>query len=100
MKIWKKVMVFALGGSAYFCLELLWRGRSHSGMFALGGLCFCLIGRLEKLLASLAPAARMGVGALTVTALELGTGLLVNRDYTVWDYRRLPYNFMGQICLC
>ena len=31
--------------------------------------------------------------------LELGCGLLVNRDYGVWDYRHLPLNFQGQICL-
>jgi uncharacterized membrane protein len=34
-----------------------------------------------------------------VTALELGCGLLVNREYTVWDYRNLPMNYHGQICL-
>jgi uncharacterized membrane protein len=25
--------------------------------------------------------------------------MIVNRSYTVWDYRALPFNFMGQICL-
>ena len=29
---------------------------------------------------------------------ELGTGLLFNRDYSVWDYRAVPGNFCGQIC--
>ena len=31
--------------------------------------------------------------------LELGCGLLVNRSYRVWDYRHMPMNFLGQICL-
>ena len=38
-------------------------------------------------------------GAGLITAVELGTGLLVNRDHHVWDYRDLPGNFQGQICL-
>jgi len=37
--------------------------------------------------------------ALLITLLELGCGLLVNRTYRVWDYRHLPMNFLGQICL-
>jgi hypothetical protein len=32
-------------------------------------------------------------------AEELAAGLLANRDYGVWDYRRLPFNYHGQICL-
>ena len=31
-------------------------------------------------------------------AVELLTGLVVNRDYRVWDYRDQPGNLMGQIC--
>ena len=31
--------------------------------------------------------------------MELLTGLAVNQNYTVWDYRAMPLNFMGQICL-
>ena len=34
-----------------------------------------------------------------VTVVELIAGLLANRDYSVWDYRALPMNFLGQICL-
>ena len=34
-----------------------------------------------------------------ITGVELLTGLLVNRDYHVWDYRTLPGNFKGQVCL-
>ena len=34
-----------------------------------------------------------------ITAVELAAGLLVNRGYHVWDYRQMPLNFLGQICL-
>ena len=36
---------------------------------------------------------------MAITAVELLTGLLANRSYTVWDYRGMPMNFHGQICL-
>ena len=42
---------------------------------------------------------RMLTSAGFITALELGCGLLVNRDYNVWDYRHMPLNYHGQICL-
>ena len=97
MKIARNTVLFALGGSAYVGLELLWRGRSHISMFGAGGLCFLLLGKLRetKLPSLLKPVA----GAAVITGVELGTGLLVNRDYHVWDYRPLPGNFRGQICL-
>jgi len=99
VKIWKNAVLFYLGGGGYVCLELLWRGRSHGSMFLLGGTCFSLIGLMERKLDRLPPSARMLAGAGMVTALELATGLAVNRDFSVWDYRQLPLNYRGQICL-
>ena len=89
---------FLVGGSAYVGLELLWRGRSHGSMFAAGGVCFLLLGELGKRRIASLPVKAV-VGAAAVTAVELVTGLLVNRDYRVWDYRHMPANFKGQICL-
>ena len=97
MRFWKQCVLFYLGGSAYLILEFLWRGFSHGSMFLLGGLCFLLIGRLR--LPKVPLAGRLIVSAAIITGLELLTGLLVNRQYTVWDYRGLPYNYLGQICL-
>ena len=97
MKITKVLGLFALGGSAYVGLELLWRGRSHPSMFAAGGTCFLLLGKLRE--TRLPDPVRPVAGAGLITAVELLTGLLVNRDYHVWDYRTLPGNFKGQICL-
>ena len=95
--IWKKSLLFAAGGAGYVGLELLWRGRSHSSMFLAGGCCFLLLGMLDR--AKRLPLLLRGAaGAGIVTAVELVAGLLVNRDYTVWDYRQMPLNFLGQIC--
>lgn len=98
MKFWKQAVLFYLGGCAYMGLELLWRGRSHGSMFIAGGICFLLIGQLNRLLRHIPLALRAVAGAGIVTAVELCIGLLVNRNYEVWDYRGQAGNFLGQIC--
>lgn len=96
MNIGKNAAFFALGGSAYVGLELLWRGRSHISMFGAGGVCFLLLGPLGK--HSLALPIRAAAGAGVIGTVELLTGLLVNRDYRVWDYRDRWGNYRGQVC--
>ena len=96
MKYTKELAFFSLGGSAYVGLELLWRGRSHVSMYGAGGICFLLLGKLRE--RSLPLPLRAMAGAGIITAVELGTGLLVNRDHRVWDYRQRRGNFRGQIC--
>ena len=96
MKITRKLGLFTAGGGVYVGLELLWRGRSHSSMFAAGGICFLILGKLRQWRAPYI--LRLLAGAGAITAVELGTGLLVNRKYRVWDYRGVPGNYRGQIC--
>ena len=99
MRFLKKLILFAFGGGAYVVLELLWRGRSHRSMFLAGGLCFLLLGGLSKARPRLPWPLRGFVGAGIITAVELLTGLVFNRSYSVWDYRELPLHYHGQICL-
>jgi len=33
------------------------------------------------------------------TAIDYGTGMVANQNYELWDYRDMPFNFQGQICL-
>ena len=98
MKLWKNSVLFYLGGCAYLVLELLWRGYSHGSMFLAGGTCFLLIGMLNRAQPRLPLLLRLPVAAMIVTMVELAAGLLVNRQYTVWDYRGMWGNFCGQIC--
>ena len=99
MRFWKFSFLFYLGGMCYSALELLWRGFTHWSMFLLGGICFVVVGNLKKLLPRLPLPILLTEAALLITALELLCGLLVNRNFRVWDYRHLPLNFRGQICL-
>ena len=98
MKIWKNCLLFYTGGATYLSLELLYRGRSHGSMFLAGGVCFLLIGHLNRVEPRLPLPLRALVGAGIVTMVELGAGMAVNRNYQIWDYRDQPGNFMGQIC--
>lgn len=96
MEFAKNIALFSFGGGAYVGLEFLWRGRSHISMFGAGGLSFLLLGRVGK--RALPLPVRAAVGAGVITGVELATGLLVNRNYRVWDYRERWGNFRGQIC--
>ena len=96
MVFWRKAVLFYIGGCAYVALELIWRGRSHGSMFLAGGLCLVLIGQLKRL--PLPFLLKAVLGAAVITAVELIVGLIVNRDYAVWDYRSQPGNILGQIC--
>ena len=99
MNFWRKTILFYVAGCIYVCIELLWRGRSHGSMFVAGGLCFLLIGHLGEVEPKLPLILRAPVGAAIITMVELGAGLIFNRDYAVWDYRNVPGNYLGQICL-
>ncbi len=98
----KYFILFGMGGIAYILIEMLWRGYSHWSMFALGGLCFLLIGSINERSRGRIP--RLGLmflGCVAVTALEFITGYILNikLGMHVWNYYGMPYNFMGQICL-
>ena len=97
MAMGKKLALFCAGGLGYVVLELIWRGRSHGSMFLAGGSSFLLLGRLGQATDRSALRTLGGVGI--ITGVELAAGLLFNRDHRVWDYRQMPYNIKGQICL-
>ena len=99
MKFLRGCILFYIGGTAYMILEFLWRGRSHGSMFLLGGLCFLLVGGGAFRFQKIPTPARPVLGAGIITGLELVTGLLVNRDHSVWDYRNQLFHYRGQICL-
>ena len=90
---------FALGGLAYCGIEVAFRGYTHRSMLAVGGLCFVLLCLLARSHVGLFAGAL--IGALTITAVELAAGAIVNLwlGLDVWDYSNLPFNLLGQVCL-
>ena len=39
------------------------------------------------------------VNAAVCTGIDFTTGMVANQDFSLWDYRAMPFNFMGQVCL-
>ena len=39
------------------------------------------------------------VTAAVCTTIDFTCGMICNQNYEVWDYRAIPFNFMGQVCL-
>lgn len=101
-KCLKMMVLFLIGGTIYYGIEILWRGYSHPSMFILGGVCFILIGLINEYLPwELGLLWQSLLGACIITAAEFTTGLVVNvwLGLGVWDYSNMPCNVMGQICL-
>lgn len=98
----KPLVLFIIGGSVYFIMEVIFRGYSHWTMFILGGLCFFYLGLINELIPWEMPLQMQGlIGAGIVTALELVAGCILNLwlGWSIWDYSDMPFNVLGQICL-
>lgn len=39
------------------------------------------------------------LNAAVCTSIDFLTGMVANQHYELWDYRDMPFNFMGQVCL-
>lgn len=39
------------------------------------------------------------ITAAVCTTVDFTCGMICNQNYEVWDYRAIPFNFMGQVCL-
>ena len=88
---------FLIGAVGYPLLELLFRRRTHPSMALAGGLSAAAFHRISRTGACLAVKALAG-GAV-VTVIEGLCGLVFNRRHRIWDYRRMPLSWRGQVCL-
>ena len=90
---------FLIGAVGYCLLEILWRGYTHPSMGIAGGLSLigiCYINKLNK-----SRIFRAFLASLLITAIEFVFGFVLNilLRLQIWDYRALPFDFMGQICI-
>lgn len=101
-KFMKYMFLFIVGGFCYGLVENICRGYSHISMFIAGGISFILIGLLNQGFSwDMSVISQMVISSLIITIIELVSGIIVNifLKLNVWDYTKLPYNFLGQICL-
>ena len=56
---------------------------------------------LERFGGRVAPALALSflINQVACTSIDYLTGMVANRNYELWDYRDMPFNFQGQICL-
>lgn len=100
MRKLKPFILIAAGGSVYLLIELLWRGRSAWQMFIVGGIAFYLVGLINEIMHWETPLLKQAlIAAIIITTVELLAGLIINRDFAIWDYRGQPLNLYGQICM-
>lgn len=92
-----RLTVFLLGAAGYPVLELLFRGRTHYSMALAGGMSALALRRIRRMPVSLGGKAVLG--ACAITGVEAVCGFLWNKKHCIWDYRAMPMNWRGQICL-
>lgn len=98
----KTLFLGCVGGLIYTGIEILWRGHTHWTMVILGGVCFLICGAVNEYLPWDMPLwLQCLICAAAITVVELVAGLVLNiwLGLAIWDYSRMPANFMGQICL-
>ena len=101
-KISMYTFIWAIGGIAYYAIEILYRGYSHWSMFVVGGtvLTFCTYQGVEM---DWTEPIWIQILRATVfaTSLEFITGIIVNKymALSVWDYSDQPLQLWGQICI-
>lgn len=98
----KYLFLLCVGGSIYYLVEVFYRGYSHYTMFAVGGICFVLIGLLNEGMSwDLCIEKQVGLGLASVLIVEFVSGCILNLwlGLGIWDYSDLPFNLLGQICL-
>ena len=66
--------------------------RHHARFVAMGQLS-------EGFALGLSVALTFLLNQVACTSVDYTTGLVANQNYELWDYRDMPYNFQGQICL-
>lgn len=95
------LVLWTLGGTIYYTIELVFRGFSHWSMFVLGGFCLLFFAQQGMWGGWQDPLWRQVLRCtLFVASGEFITGIIVNKwlHWNVWDYSDQPLQLFGQIC--
>ena len=98
----KYIYLFVLGFTVYPIIEILFRGRTHYSMAAAGGICVCLIDKIcNGYLRRQNIFKKCICAGFIITAVEFVFGVIFNiiLKMNVWNYSKMPFNVLGQICL-
>lgn len=94
-------LIFGLGAYGYGLIEILWRGHTHPTMTLAGGICFVAFTKIDQHFKFISPLKKAILGGAFITLTELIFGIVFNifMHKNIWDYSKMPLNFLGQICL-
>lgn len=99
-EILKLLVITIIMGISYMLIEILYKGNTFYEMVIIGGVAGMLVGLINKAIKWETPLYIQGtIGMIIATVCEYCGGLIFNSDYSKWDYRSLPFNIDGQICL-
>lgn len=92
-RLLKMISIGTFGGLLYVLLEYLWRGYSHPTMFLLA---FFVSQILMILNDTILPKdtyyeVQVLMGTFYCCVFEHVFGVIFNSNYTIWDYRSLPF---------
>ena len=92
--------MFSVGALGYGLLEIVWRGHTHWSMTVAGGICFSSLGVLSEKCKKTGLLLKGVFGGLLITTVEFLFGIVFNiiLKKGVWDYSKLPFHILGQIC--
>lgn len=92
---------FLVGGAIYCLIELAFRGYTAPSMFILAGCCGLVMAGLNNIFTYDMPfELQVLLSSLACIGGEFITGMIVNRQFNIWDYRGLPGTFaFGQLNL-
>ena len=96
------LVLFLIGGTIYYAIEILWRGHSTWQMILVGGICFLFCGSVNEFFNwDMLIWKQMLICSIGITAIEFLAGYILNivLQLGIWDYSRVPLNILGQICL-
>lgn len=96
----KYVLLFTFSGYIYVCLELLFRGRSDITMMFCASICVIPMVVLNNQFSyEVDFLLQLVLCTIFATFVEYIFGVIFNADYHIWDYRNMPMNIDGMVCL-
>ena len=98
--ILRMLFFYCFAGGVYMTLELFYRQYTTYHMFYLAGIVgLIILGINEWLSYDTDFIVQVLICGTCALIGEFVFGVYFNSDYTIWDYRNLPFNFMGHIQL-
>nr|DAZ81222.1 MAG TPA: Putative ABC-transporter type IV [Caudoviricetes sp.] len=96
----KYLLLLTFSGYIYVCIELLFRGRSDITMMFCASICVIPMIYLNNIFTyEVDFLLQLILCTIFATFVEYIFGIIFNTNYHIWDYRNMPYNIDGMICL-